>query len=58
MKETTTMMSAGFCTEHSAQSRGIGFEFEVSPTLRGGVTPAVIIERETDDEDSDRETVL
>lgn len=52
------MKSAGFCTEHSAQSRGIGFEFEISPTLRGGVTPAVIIERETDDENIDREEVL
>lgn len=34
--------SAGFCTEHSAQSRGIGFEEEVSPTLRAGTVPAAV----------------
>ena len=28
--------SAGFCTEHSAQARGIGYEEETSPTLRAG----------------------
>jgi DNA (cytosine-5)-methyltransferase 1 len=28
------MESAGFCTEHSAKSRSIGFEEEKSPTLR------------------------
>ena len=27
------MGAAGFCTEHSAQSRGIGYEEETSPTL-------------------------
>ena len=32
---------AGFCTEHSANSRSIGYEPERSPTLRAGVTPAV-----------------
>lgn len=36
------MESAGFCTEHSAQSRGIGYEEEMSPTLRAGVVPAVV----------------
>ena len=36
------MESAGFCTEHSAKSRSIGYEEEVSPTLRAGVTPAVM----------------
>lgn len=35
--------SAGFCTEHSAQARGIGYEEEKSPTLRAGVTPAVVV---------------
>jgi DNA (cytosine-5)-methyltransferase 1 len=35
------LKSAGFCTEHSAKSRGIGFQEEVAPTLRAGVTPAV-----------------
>lgn len=34
--------SAGFCTEHSAKSRGIGFEEEVSPTLRAGTVPAAV----------------
>ena len=35
------MESAGFCTEHSAKSRSIGYEEERSPTLRSGVVPAV-----------------
>lgn len=34
--------AAGFCTEHSADSRGIGFEPEGAPTLRAGVVPAAI----------------
>ena len=29
--------SAGFCTEHSAKARSVGFEEERSPTLRAGV---------------------
>ena len=33
--------AAGFCTEHSAKSRSIGYEKEIAPTLRAGVTPAV-----------------
>lgn len=36
------MEAAGFCTEHSAQSRGIGYEEETSPTLRAGVVPAAV----------------
>ena len=36
-------LTAGFCTEHSANSRGIGYEEEKSPTLRAGVVPAAII---------------
>ena len=36
-------LSAGFCTEHSANSRGIGYEEEKSPTLRAGVVPAVVL---------------
>ena len=36
------MESAGFCTEHSAKARGIGYEEETSPTLRAGVVPAAI----------------
>lgn len=34
--------TAGFCTEHSADARGIGYQEEVSPTLRAGVTPATV----------------
>jgi len=34
--------SAGFCTEHSAKSRSIGYESEKSPTLRAGIVPAAI----------------
>ena len=34
--------SAGFCTEHSAQARGIGYEEETSPTLRAGTVPAAV----------------
>lgn len=34
--------SAGFCTEHSAQSRSIGYEEETSPTLRAGTVPAAV----------------
>ena len=34
--------SAGFCTEHSAKSRTIGYEEECSPTLRAGVVPAAV----------------
>ena len=34
--------AAGFCTEHSANARSIGYEEERSPTLRAGVVPAAI----------------
>ncbi len=36
------MEAAGFCTEHSASSRGIGYAKEVAPTLRAGVVPAAM----------------
>lgn len=36
------MEVAGFCTEHSANARSIGYEEERSPTLRAGVVPAAI----------------
>ena len=36
------MEAAGFCTEHSAKSRTIGYEEETSPTLRAGVVPATV----------------
>ena len=34
--------SAGFCTEHSAKARGIGYGEETSPTLRAGTIPAAV----------------
>ena len=36
------MEAAGFCTEHSSKSRSIGYEEEMSPTLRAGVVPAAV----------------
>ena len=33
-------LSAGFCTEHSANAGGIGYQEECAPTLRAGVIPA------------------
>ena len=44
--------SAGFCTEHSAKSRSIGYEEEISPTLRAGVTPACVYSVENHPNDS------
>ena len=38
------MGASGFCTEHSADSRSIGYREEESPTIRAGVTPGVAIE--------------
>ena len=43
------MDAAGFCTEHSAKSRSIGFEEEKSPTLRAGVVPAAVYENHSQD---------
>ncbi|MDL2318178.1 DNA cytosine methyltransferase [Eubacteriales bacterium OttesenSCG-928-A19] len=37
------IQAAGFCTEHSAKSRGVGFEDEKSPTLRAGVVPGAVV---------------
>lgn len=37
----TPTFAFGFCTEHSAKARGVGFQWEIAPTLRGGVTPAI-----------------
>ncbi len=34
--------AAGFCTEHSAKARSIGYEEECSPTLRAGTVPAAV----------------
>lgn len=36
------MDSAGFCTEHSAKARSIGYEEECAPTLRAGTVPAAV----------------
>ncbi len=41
--------AAGFCTEHSAHSRSIGYEEERSPTLRAGVVPAAVYENHSQD---------
>lgn len=46
---TCVMESAGFCTEHSAKSRGIGFEKDKAPTLRAGVVPATVYENHSQD---------
>lgn len=43
------VQASGFCTEHSAKSRGIGYEEEKSPTLRAGVVPGVAIENHPSD---------
>ena len=42
LEEPDRPASAGFCTEHSAESRSIGYGEEISPTLRAGVVPAAI----------------
>lgn len=44
--------SAGFCTEHSSQSRGIGYEEEISPTLRAGTVPAAVAVFENHSQDT------
>ena len=36
------IQAAGFCTEHSAKARSIGYEEEKAPTLRAGVVPAAL----------------
>lgn len=46
------MESAGFCTEHSAKSRSIGYEEELSPTLRTGTVPAAVTLYENHAQDS------
>lgn len=44
--------SAGFCPEQSAKTRGIGYEEEMAPTLRAGVTPGVAYSIENHPADS------
>ena len=43
------MGAAGFCTEHSAKARGIGYEEGTSPTLRAGTVPAAVYENHSQD---------
>lgn len=43
------MGAAGFCTEHSAQARGIGYGEETSPTLRAGTVPVAVYENHSQD---------
>lgn len=43
------VMAAGFCTEHSAASRSIGYGEECSPTLRAGVVPVAVYENHSQD---------
>lgn len=44
-----TVLAAGFCTEHSAKARSVGFEEETSPTLRAGTVPAAVYENHSQD---------
>ena len=44
--------SAGFCTEHSAKARSIGYEEETSPTLRAGTVPAAVALYENHSQDT------
>ena len=46
---TPAVIAAGFCTEHSAKSRSIGYGEETSPTLRAGVVPAAVYENHSQD---------
>ena len=41
--QPAVLEAAGFCTEHSAAARGIGFEEEKSPTIRAGAVPAALL---------------
>lgn len=44
-----TAGAAGFCTDHSAKARGIGYEEETSSTLRAGTVPAAVYENHSQD---------
>lgn len=41
--------AAGFCTEHSAKARSIGYGDEISPTLRAETVPATVYENHSQD---------
>lgn len=45
----TDVHAAGFCTEHSAKARSVGFEEDKSPTLRAETVPAVVYENHSQD---------
>ncbi len=49
MESAAGASCAGFCTEHSAKARGIGYEEETSPTLRAGTVPATVYENHSQD---------
>lgn len=49
--------AAGFCPEQSEKTRGIGWEDEMAPTLRAGVTPAVMCKTYDARGNGDGETV-
>ena len=49
MESAAGASCAGFCTEHSANARGIGYEEETSPTLRAGTVPATVYENHSQD---------
>ena len=51
------MEAAGFCPEQSEKARGIGYEDEIAPTLRAGVTPAVVTKTYDARGNGDGETV-
>lgn len=42
LDDSNAPVAAGFCTEHSANARSVGYREETSPTLRAGVVPAAI----------------
>ena len=56
-KELMVAYSAGFCPEQSAKTRGIGYEAEMAPTLRAGVTPGVCVKTYDARGNGDGETV-
>lgn len=49
MESAAGASCAGFCTEHSAKARGVGYEEETSPTIRAGTVPATVYENHSQD---------
>lgn len=54
---TVCIKAGGFCPEQSAKTRGVGWEKEKSPTLRAGVTPAIVCKTYDARGNGDGETV-